>query len=343
MLFSLRGTSFDTDARQATLGVREISFRSRDGSYLVPDAAVVVLDDETTPRLWPTIVVEVANSQSYESAVEKVKRWFVKSKNTVEVALLLKFTAKNPLLDPACFLEVYRARVVDEGDEEWDDDLAFESDSEASDDGLPVHSDDDDEGLQSDGNENDEIDGSVATRGTIGPNDPDAGHHLIDEDSLLRLDDRDSSPCLTVQNQEPDPEIPPVLAPTPDDLSSPSSTSSNPPTPSPSSAASGRASDPAGHTPVHSLHIFVEGPRNIILPVADPPDPEMRYVSLRYSDFFGSENVPPGKNVDEPVRLDLDVLRREVRNLMRLTQRQVGNVKRRGREEKMGVEKRVRR
>lgn len=88
----------------------------------VPDAAVVVLDHETTPQLWPTIVAEVANSQSYESKVEKAKCWFVKSKNTVEVALLLKFTERKPLGNPVCFLEVYRARLVDQGDEEGDDD-----------------------------------------------------------------------------------------------------------------------------------------------------------------------------------------------------------------------------
>lgn len=34
--FSFRGTTFDTDTRPATLGVREISFRSRDGSFLRP-------------------------------------------------------------------------------------------------------------------------------------------------------------------------------------------------------------------------------------------------------------------------------------------------------------------
>lgn len=73
-------------------------------------------------RLW--------YSQSYDSAVEKVMRWFVKSKNMVEV-LLLKFTAKNSPVDPACFLEVYRSHIVAEDGE--GDYLEFEPDSDSSD------------------------------------------------------------------------------------------------------------------------------------------------------------------------------------------------------------------
>lgn len=70
---------------------------------------------------------------------------------------------------------------------------------------------------------------------------------------------------------------------------------------------------------------------------------EMRYLSLRYSDFFGSENVPKGKSANEEVLLDLDMLRREVRNRMRLTERQVGSLKRSAQGGKAGVGRRGRR
>lgn len=73
------------------------------------------------------------------------------------------------------------------------------------------------------------------------------------------------------------------------------------------------------------LQIYIAETRKTVLPISDP---EMRYLSLRYSDFFGSENVPAGKDPAEEVRLDLDILRREVRNLVRLTVRQASSVKR---------------
>lgn len=36
----------------------------------------------------------------------------------VEVALVLKFTAKSPLVDPACFLEVWRYGILPEVESE---------------------------------------------------------------------------------------------------------------------------------------------------------------------------------------------------------------------------------
>lgn len=54
----------------------------------------------------------------------------------------------------------------------------------------------------------------------------------------------------------------------------------------------------------------------------------MRYLSLGYSDFFGDENVLVGNNADKEARLELNILRREVGNLMCLTEKQVGNLKR---------------
>lgn len=70
---------------------------------MVPDATGAVMPLGGSPRLWPTIVVEVANSQSYESVQAKVTRWFRKSHGVVEVALVFTFTAKEPLVDRRVF------------------------------------------------------------------------------------------------------------------------------------------------------------------------------------------------------------------------------------------------
>lgn len=91
------------------LRVTRVSWRASDGSYLVPDAAVSVMGAH--PRLWPPLVVEVANTQTYESATAKVARWFIASERAVEVALLMKFTAPDAIVDPACFVEVWRSRA----------------------------------------------------------------------------------------------------------------------------------------------------------------------------------------------------------------------------------------
>lgn len=56
-------------------------------------------------REWPTIVVEVADCQGNEDVLMKVKRWFFKSHGGVG------FAAKDPLIDPACCLEVWRYGV----------------------------------------------------------------------------------------------------------------------------------------------------------------------------------------------------------------------------------------
>lgn len=105
VLFGLRNTPFDTPAR-------EIRFRSSGANYMVPDAAVVVLSEEGDIRVCPTIVVEVANIQAYDNVLEKVERVFVQSDGMVEVVLLLEFTVKDQLLDPACYLETWRYREV---------------------------------------------------------------------------------------------------------------------------------------------------------------------------------------------------------------------------------------
>lgn len=327
VLIGLQGTAFDTPARQDTLSVREIAFRSRDRSFIMPDAAVVVIDDEAPPRLWPTIVVEVANTQSYENAVGKIQRWFVKSRNTVEVGLLVKFVAKNPLLDPSCFLEVYRGRLVDA--DAGGDSLEFETESDSS----------DDEELEEDEElEDDDLDdlSDYNTDRSASPDEQppvettfllpvdthaDAVTEDKSEDSLQNQVDSDSS-LSSLEDEEPDLEDPPAAIP--DQVDSDSSLSSvddeeldldelltAPPIPA-----------------KQRLQVYIADTRKIVLPVSDPPDPEMRYLTLRYSDFFGSENVPVGKDPAEEVRLDLDILRREVRNLVRLTVRQVGSLKR---------------
>lgn len=296
VLFGLQGTAFDTPARQDTLAVREISFRSRDGSFLVPDAAVVVIDDEAPPRLWPTIVVEVANTQSYDDALAKINRWFVKSRNTVEVALLLKFVAKDPLVDPSCFLESYRGRVVDadavgEGIMDIDSESESGGDDEPGAEGSLSGDDDDTDHLRDDENDRSASPDDQPTVETTSPPSPadepnePLETHVDSDSSLSSLDDEDLDLDLGLDD-------PPVPA-------------------------------------KPRLQVYIADTRKTVLPVSDPPEPEMRFLSLRYSDFFGSENVPDGKDPAEEVRLDLDILRREVRNLVRLTVRQVGSLKRR--------------
>lgn len=57
-------------------------------------------------------------------------------------------------------------------------------------------------------------------------------------------------------------------------------------------------------------------------PVADTADSEMHYLSLRYCDFFGSENVPPACEPAAEVLLDLDELSEEIGMLIRMTAKQ---------------------
>lgn len=296
VLFGLRRTAFDTPSRQDTLAVREIPFRAPDGSFLEPDAAVVVLDDDAPPRLWPTIVVEVANTQPYEDAVAKVKRWFLNSRNTVEVALLLNFVAKDPLVDPTCFLEVYRGRIVgaDAVGKSLDSDTEIESSSDDELEDDEALSDDDNTHGLSDANNDRSASPDMQSpidATSLSPADTNADEEH--EDTLQNSIDSDSS-----------------LSSLDDDLD---------------------LEDPLAAIPVPAkqrLQVYIADTRKTVLPVSDPPAPEMRFLSLRYSDFFGSENVPDGKDPAEEVLLDLDILRREVRNLVRLTVRQVGSLKR---------------
>lgn len=118
----------------------------------------------------------------------------------VEVALLLKFTAKNPLVDPECFLEVHRSRVV--GDDEEGDYLEFEPDSGSSDDGLPEE--DEFAGLQEsegggergDGDTDRSLDENTTESNVLG---------IVAEDEWYPVhDDNDSSLSSLGEESEPD-------------------------------------------------------------------------------------------------------------------------------------------
>lgn len=353
-LFALRGTPFDTPARQRSLVVREVAFRSSDGSYMVPDAAVVVTPVGAPARIWPTVVVEVANTQGYEDALAKVKRWFARSHGMVEVALLLKFTAQDPVVDPACFLEVWRYGRPDDQDAmvlEWEGEIGegdgpvadLEDSDELSDvssgsehsehhqqsqpvenfppDVIPVESVDLEDSVSADSETDAYIpvdDGETTAADHLG-SPPDAAGNidpdLIPADAHTGLTDSDSS-----LSSLDDDEAPPI----PDGNSSDGASSS-------SSSASTSAYHPTPRR--HRFHMYLSGARQTVLPVADPIDPAMQYLPLRYSDFFGSENVPVGRDADQQVLLDLDELRLEISLLVGLTEGIEGNVRKRAGEE----------
>lgn len=343
VLIGLRNTTFDTPERQRSLGIRAIGYRSRDGSYMVPDAAVAVMPRGGSPRLWPTIVVEVANSQSYESVLAKVTRWFRKSHGMIEVALLLKFTAKEPLVDPACFLEVWRYGVVPAVETDCDGSVPVDSASGSSCDGGGEKDNDIAEGLL---HHEDNGDSLLSSR--------EEGLELDfhqDESNSHHADLSDSSLSTVEDETEPDFLLTLPAASTPSELESESNSSGledgeresnsssleneenesdSPAEPatdsSDSSAGSSSAYQPSARP--RQRHIYLSRTRQTIFPVTDSADPETRYLTLRYSDFFGSENVPNGRDGAEEVRLDLDELREEIRGLMRLTAMQEEGVKR---------------
>lgn len=304
--------------------VREIGFRTRGGSIMVPDAAVVVMPLDGEPRLWPTIVVEVTNSQGYDDVLAKVKRWFSNSRGMVEVVFVLKFTAKDPIPDPPCFLEVWRYEV---------------SVGDLMGDGLVVPDGEtiDSAGLGDSGGDGDEhadLANSDYAGGTPSPssvvNGSDRDNENEQDISIAVVDpcaphDINSDSSLTSLNDE-ETDIPLV----PPEAHSPSS----------SSASSTCTSEYRTGLRSRKRQIFLSGPRITILPVVDP---ESRYLNLRYSDFFSMENVPEGRAADEPVQLDLDELRLEIRLLMRMTERMEENVKKHAGAESGGGGKRVKR
>lgn len=308
VLLRLRNTPFDTPARQRTLSVREIRFRSPSGSYMVPDAAVVVMSRAGDVRVWPTIMVEVANSQGYDNALQKARRWFVQSEGMVEVVLVLKFTAKDPLLDPACYLEAWRyAEVVadDTSDGDGDSDEPMDVDSDFS------------GGASTDDNVEDVVD--PAEEQTAPGEDTDPGTTSTDPAVLANEESDSSLSSLSSDSSDVSDQADTVAH----DQSQDSVSTALPSSSSSSSNSTGKY-DPH---PVHD--IILSGARKTVLPVAHPADPEMRYLALHYSDYFGSENVPPGRDPAEEVLLDLDELREEITMLIRMTAKQEEQVAKR--------------
>lgn len=284
----LQRTSFDTAARQDTLQVCQSSWRAPDGSYLVPDAAVAVLDIESDepPRLWPTIVVEVARSKTYHTAVEKVTRWFRASEGMVEVALLLMFTEEDPLVNPACFIDVFRCRPTSSPGAE----------------AGPKVPDSVIAGLAGDGDGGDGCDQvrQIAAQDATGSKDKDTAPTRTSSSAAVAIQEdttrsgsehhntADSSDNCNLSNAPYHPDR-------------------SPPT----------------------LEIYQHGPRHIVVPTASA-DSSYRHIELQYSDFFGRENVPAGRDPAEKVELELDLLRKELLVRLHLTQAQMGSLKRKG-------------
>lgn len=336
VLVGLRNTAFDTPARQRTLSVREIRFRSQSGSYMVPDAAVVVMSRDGDVRVWPTIVVEVANSQEYDNVLKKARRWFVQSEGMVEVVLVVKFTAKDPLLDPACYLEAWRyGKVVcdEAGDGGCDEQLDVDCDR-IDGDRMTGDAHEDVDAVDADAVSCEDAHPGDVTTDTIVPSHEDSDSSL----SSLSSDSSDSehqlAPSEHTHHGHPSTKTPTLAdEPTENSLTSPPSNSSaasdvaahdqsldTASTVSPSSSSSSDSTSNYDPLPKHDL--ILSGARKTILPLSDPADPEMRYLALLYSDFFGSENVPTGRDPAEQVLLDLDELREEIRMLIRMTAKQ---------------------
>lgn len=78
------------------------------------------------------------------------------------------------------------------------------------------------------------------------------------------------------------------------------------------------------------LELYCDGDCTQVIP---PPDPVTDHVVLRYSDFFGSENVPAARDPDEPVELEMRILRMKINSLVRLTRAQNESFKRKAAEE----------
>lgn len=305
---------------------------------MVPDAAVVVMSRGGDVRVWPTIVVEVANSQEYDNVLQKARRWFVQSNGMVEVVLVIKFTATDPLLDPACYLEVWRygAVVADEtsdSDSDGDEPMDVDSDSrggERTDDKTDENTDYADGKTRPGedahlGDENSDIaipayEDCDSSLSTLSSQSSDVHHNTeLNEDNLPgnistdipALADEASDSSLSSLSSDSSAEA--VTAA--HDQSQGSVSTASPP-PSSSSDSTG------DYDPRPKYDIILSGARKTVLPLPDPADQEMRYVALRYSDFFGNENVAPGRDPSGEVLLDLNELREEIGMLIRMTAKQ---------------------
>ncbi|KAL0631924.1 hypothetical protein Q9L58_009209 [Maublancomyces gigas] len=264
VLNRLISTPFDTPKRQRSLTIRWLAYRSRDRSYMVPDTAVAIAPRDGTVRLWPTIVVEVANSQSYEYVLAKVKRWFRKSHGMVEVALVLKFTAKKPVKSEV-------EGVVESASESSSDDgngaatLHDMSSDDLRDITLPLS--------------------PIPDSGDVAPSflrpetqvmNPLSGPRSHDapgsDSSLSSLEDESGSDMFpTASRQDTNSSVSslednPQDADLTDDQNT--ATSSNPST--------ARTSSYHFSSRRHKRHVYLSGARQTILPLADPADPATR-------------------------------------------------------------------
>lgn len=243
-------------------------------------------------------MIEVANSQTYEDAVGKVGRWFRASGGMVEVALLMKFREKEPLVDPACFVEVFRCRPSAQG---------LEAEPEEPDASMAEG----DPGLGAEDDDGDDQD-----------DEPTAGDTTSSEDEDNTGTSTPARPATNTNNTA----LPETHYATDNDSSDTNTTTSDSSNDSTSSDAS---YEPEASPPL--LEIYQDGPRHTILP-APSPDSSTQHIELQYSDFFGRENVPAGRDPAERVQLQLDLLRKELLVRLRLTQAQVGSLKRKGKE-----------
>ncbi|KAF8242740.1 hypothetical protein K440DRAFT_664576 [Wilcoxina mikolae CBS 423.85] len=72
---------------------------------MIPDGQVLV--NNHCEGVWPTIVFEVANSESYERVIGKMARWFNESQGTIRAVLVIKYE-NDALDDSTVFTEVWR-------------------------------------------------------------------------------------------------------------------------------------------------------------------------------------------------------------------------------------------
>lgn len=201
-------------------------------------------------------MIEVANSQCYVTAVEKVSRWFRVSEGIVEVALLLKFTKNEPLDNPACFIAVFRPRTPPSPGRDAGPDVRTEQDT-----GLAGNADD----------QFDQDDGLAAGDAT---NSEDGRDSPTSHSASAAIDIHDDS-ALPENKSGSEDDASDYIA-IGSDLSDDSTRSD------------------ASYRPEMSaliLEIYQDGPHQIVLP-APIPDPDTQHIELQYSDFFGRENVP---------------------------------------------------
>lgn len=108
----------DTQRRFERLKVNRsrMSKQTTDGgrSDREPDCAVLAVDYH---RAIPTIVWEVGHSQGMQALVKRAKMWCRRYDGNIRVVILVKYLRKNPRVDKAALLWVYRPQR--QGDGRW--------------------------------------------------------------------------------------------------------------------------------------------------------------------------------------------------------------------------------